>query len=168
MTRRTTAAALLTSTFALLVVAMPAVAGPTPARKCEAAKDKAAGAYYACREKAESSAIGKGLPSADYSKCTEKFNGSWDKAENAVASACPDNETTPQMESFVAEQASVAAEIVAGTKNVPVCGDGIINVAGEQCDGSALGAITCIALGHASGTLACNGSCRFDTSGCTD
>ncbi len=47
----------------------------------------------------------------------------------------------------------------------PVCGDGIVN-GSEQCDGVALNGATCVSEGYASGTLACNGSCVFDTAAC--
>jgi hypothetical protein len=48
----------------------------------------------------------------------------------------------------------------------PFCGDGIINVSGEQCDGSNLNNKTCVTQGFASGTLTCNSSCLLNTSGC--
>lgn len=44
------------------------------------------------------------------------------------------------------------------------CGDGRVG-AGEDCEGTELGARTCTDLGFESGTLACAG-CAFDTSGC--
>jgi len=48
----------------------------------------------------------------------------------------------------------------------PVCGNGVIET-GEQCDGGNLGGATCTSLGFSGGTLACTGSCTYDTSGCT-
>jgi hypothetical protein len=48
----------------------------------------------------------------------------------------------------------------------PVCGNGVIET-GEQCDGGSLGGATCTSLGFSGGTLACSGSCTYDTSGCT-
>ncbi|MEC9465796.1 MAG: LNR domain-containing protein [Myxococcota bacterium] len=53
------------------------------------------------------------------------------------------------------------------TTSPAVCGDGIIE-ADEQCDGSNLGDSSCSSLGYSGGILTCNGSCRFDTSGCTE
>jgi hypothetical protein len=47
----------------------------------------------------------------------------------------------------------------------PVCGNGIQEGL-EDCDGTDLGGKTCVSLGYLSGSLACNGSCGFDTSGC--
>jgi len=47
------------------------------------------------------------------------------------------------------------------------CGNGVRDDAiGEVCDGSDLGAATCSNLGFTSGTLACDGTCGYDTSGC--
>lgn len=46
------------------------------------------------------------------------------------------------------------------------CGDGAVD-GPEVCDGSNLNAKTCVTQGFSAGTLACNGTCGFDTSGCT-
>ncbi len=48
----------------------------------------------------------------------------------------------------------------------PNCGDGAI-LGGEDCDGSNLGGQSCTDMGFTGGTLACSGTCTFDTSGCT-
>ena len=48
----------------------------------------------------------------------------------------------------------------------PVCGNGNQET-GEECDGSDLGGQTCQGLGFDGGSLACDGSCSFDTSSCT-
>jgi cysteine-rich repeat protein len=45
------------------------------------------------------------------------------------------------------------------------CGDGVIN-GNEECDGANLGGATCTDLGFPGGTLSCNASCNFGTSGC--
>ncbi|MFH2005476.1 MAG: hypothetical protein ABI333_02705 [bacterium] len=47
----------------------------------------------------------------------------------------------------------------------PVCGNGAREY-GEQCDGANLGGQSCVSLGLASGTLSCDSSCEFDTTGC--
>jgi hypothetical protein len=52
------------------------------------------------------------------------------------------------------------------TVSITVCGDGVVE-GSEQCDGGNLAGQTCEGLGYFSGDLACDGSCVFDTSGCT-
>jgi len=124
-------------------------------------KDKLVGSYYACRQKVDAVAVAKGL-TPDYGKCTTKFTGKWDSAETAGASLCPDHiVTASQIESYVAGQASAAAAIVAGSGDIPVCGDGVINVAGEHCDGLALDGLTCESFGIY-GTLGCTVGCELE------
>ena len=48
----------------------------------------------------------------------------------------------------------------------PVCGDAEVNQPSESCDGIDLNGETCVSQGFDRGTLACNTSCGFDTSGC--
>jgi len=48
-----------------------------------------------------------------------------------------------------------------------VCGNNILEPAnGEQCDGSDLGASTCVTFGFDGGTIGCTGGCLYDTGGC--
>lgn len=47
------------------------------------------------------------------------------------------------------------------------CGNDVVDTSGEQCDGTDLDGATCTSLGFSAGTLGCNSSCRFVTSGCT-
>jgi hypothetical protein len=144
-----------------------AMAATSDADKCEATKNKAAGSYYSCLEKAVATGITKGA-SPDYSKCDDKFTSSWDKAETKGEGACPDNVLTDALRGFLFSQQSVVAPIVAGDAGVPICGDGIVNVVGEQCDGADLGGASCDSLSHDYGTLGCNSSCDFDASACGD
>lgn len=149
---------------ALIVCAGPAHAA-SDAEKCEASKSKVAGKYYFCREKAEAKAILSGKP-VDYTKCAAKFDEKWDAAENKVPGVCPDNVMTSQMNAYIAGQAAETAAIVSGALEVPVCGDGAVNVVGEQCDGADLAGETCASLGFVGGTLSCSLACAYDTSAC--
>lgn len=153
-------------TAAIVLSASAALAAPTIADKCQASKNKVAGAYYACREKAEAAAISRQEP-PDYGRCTARFTDKWDGAETAAAGMCPDNIVlTADMDAYISGQAAEAAAIVAGTMAVPTCGDGAINATGEHCDGTALDGYTCASFGlH--GTLACSAGCDFDLSDCT-
>ncbi|MBI5504181.1 MAG: DUF1566 domain-containing protein [Deltaproteobacteria bacterium] len=103
----------------LVLTAVSALAAAPPADKCEASKNKTAGAYYSCREKAEATAITKAA-TPDYSKCSTKFDSSWDKAETAGAGACPDTVLTAPVNTYIAAQAAEAASVVAGAP-IPDC-----------------------------------------------
>ncbi|RLI92787.1 MAG: hypothetical protein DRO89_01425, partial [Candidatus Altiarchaeales archaeon] len=50
-------------------------------------------------------------------------------------------------------------------KQEPYCGDGVINKAGEECDGSDFGGKTCKSYGYDYGSLSCI-NCKIYTSGC--
>jgi hypothetical protein len=65
-----------------------ALAKATPAEKCAAAKDLAAGKYGACRLQAEKKAELAGT-TADYSKCDTAYAKAWGKAESKYGAACP-------------------------------------------------------------------------------
>jgi hypothetical protein len=77
----------LLATAAALLCAS-AAAGLSPADKCEANKVATAGKYGACRLKAESKAIKKGV-APDHGKCDAKYADKFAKAEAAAGGACP-------------------------------------------------------------------------------
>jgi hypothetical protein len=157
-----------TSLAIVAALASLAVSGPasaSPETRCEASKNRIAGAYYACRQKAEAASVLK-VEAADFSRCDEKFGEKWDRAEEAGAGACPDAAATEEMRTFLTGQASVAAAVVAGPDGAPSCGDGSINVPGEQCDGTDVGGATCADLGYVAGALGCNSACRLDATSC--
>jgi len=149
---------------AALVLAVPfaALAAPTAADKCEASKNKTAGAYYSCREKAEATGITKGLP-ADYSKCTAKFDDKWDGAEATGAGACPDAVLTAPMNSYIAAQAAEAASVVAGAP-IPDCAGDLATCDGDlaTCEAQPLGQVhetgQTICYNTAGSVIACAGT----------
>lgn len=49
---------------------------------------------------------------------------------------------------------------------VPFCGDGLVNLPAEACDGTVPPALSCEGLGLGPGTLACSGQCTLVTSAC--
>ena len=64
---------------------------------------------------------------------------------------------------------SNCAWVLAGCVAAGRCGDGTIQAAsGEDCDGVNLGGQTCETRGFVGGSLACDGSCGFNESGCGD
>lgn len=150
--------------LAALVFAPSFAAAATPAEKCEAAKSKLAGGFYACREKAEATAILKGTP-VSYTKCDTKFDDKFEAAETKSEDTCPDVVSTPSMKAFLTSQATQAAAILAGAA-IPDCGDNLVNVVGEQCDGTDLGGASCASFGYLAGSLSCDAGCQLDTSGC--
>jgi hypothetical protein len=72
---------------AVLLVPAFALAGPTDEQKCQAKKNKVAGKYAFCLQKAVAKAVKKGT-SVDTSKCIEVFDKLWNKAEMKWTS-CP-------------------------------------------------------------------------------
>ncbi len=154
----------------VMVVAAATMGGSAhaaePEDKCAAAKLKTVGAYFACRQKADAKATLKDL-AADYGKCSSTFVDKWDKAEEKGGGTCPDDTTGTAMGTFLDEHANLAAAIVSGAYVPPGCGDGEVNVVGEQCDAPDFNATTCASLGHGGGALTCTAGCRFDTAGCS-
>src|SRR5688572_9463847 len=160
--------------FALAVVLLAttvgggaALAGPSVADKCEAGRNKLAGSYLACREKAEAAAILKNAGTPDFSKCTAKFAEKWDGTETKAAGDCPDDVTTAPMQTYLDEQAAAVAAIITGGEGIPTCGDGIVNAVGEQCDGLDLDGTDCSTFGYAQGGVFCTPGCRFNVIGCS-
>lgn len=149
----------------MVLGALPAAAGPTPAQICEASKNKIAGKYLKCRQFASAKTASGGA--GDAGKCSDVFELKWETAETKGEMNCPDNvSSAADMEAYLSGVASRAAVAITSTAGLPSCGDGVVNQVGEQCDGSDLGTTTCTSLGHSSGALACTGGCRFDASGC--
>ena len=80
-----------------------------------------------------------------------------------------DNKTCGSFDDFSGGALSCSSTCQVSTANCihsVVCGDGVIGT-GEVCDGSNLDDKTCSTFGLPNGTLSCNSSCGFDTSGCT-
>ncbi|MFN2425874.1 MAG: DUF1566 domain-containing protein [Candidatus Binatia bacterium] len=120
---------------AVLALPFAALAGPSPADKCEAGKNKTVGSYYSCLAKAEAKAITKAA-TPDYSKCTAKFNDKWDGAETKGDGECRDVVLTAPMNSYVAAQAAEAASVVAGAP-IPDCAGDLVACEDDltTCDG---------------------------------
>ena len=147
-----------------LVLAATPTQAVSDAEKCEAAKNKVAGMYAFCRQKAEAKAIKTGAP-VDYTKCDTSYGTRWMSAETNGGGMCPTNGDQSAMQALITQHADDVATALDGG-GLPACGDDAINVAGEQCDGTDLGGETCVTLGFAGGSLAC-ASCLLDTSACT-
>ena len=69
----------------------------------------------------------------------------------------------------MAEEAAIVADaILARLEGAPApsCGDGAINLPGEQCDRSDLGGFTCEDFGLPGGTLTCSPACTLELHSC--
>lgn len=143
------------------------IAAAPPEDKCEVAQHAVAARLAACRHKAKARAIKAGV-AADYARCDASFAKKWAKAAAAAAkkgATCRYDEDGSELQAFVESHTDTLTGAFSGT-GLPVCGDGVLDVAGEQCDGLDLGGETCVGLGFVSGTLACDVACLLDTSAC--
>lgn len=158
--------------FTVLVVAVTcsvAGASPTAAQRCQADVELASAKYSQCRLRAEAGlattqdstrrdvalarcagrlALGVGRSVAKYGavNCTAATATEFDQ----YLSQCTDQ--------------VVSASLAGGT--LPACGNGVIDVPGEQCDGADVGGDSCLRLGFAGGELGCDAECRLTTAGC--
>lgn len=159
---------------ATIVAGASAGAAPTPEAKCESAKNAHAGLYAFCLQKAEGKLAATG-DAARYAveaeACDSAFGKRWVKAEAAAAkkgTTCPTQNDADAIGDLVAAHAAAVAAALASGGALPTCGDGVVNAIDEHCDQADLGGATCETLGHSSGVLACDASCRFDADDCGD
>jgi hypothetical protein len=139
----------------------------TDAEKCEAAKNKIAGKYAFCRQKAEAKAIKTGDP-VEYSKCDTNFSGKWATAETKGGGMCPTSGDVGSIQMRITNDTDDLALLLSGGVLPPAlgCGNGVAET-GESCDGSDLNGESCATLGYAAGAgLACTAECELDSSGC--
>lgn len=174
------------SLFALLALllvptvtltARPVLGAGTPEQQCQAAKNKIAGKYAACRQGAEANLATSGdMPkyTTAIGKCDTKFGSAWqgaiDKATKAGAS-CLDaplaaGDYKPVLDAL---SANVATALGGGGLVLPdTCGNGSIE-AGETCDFGTLGGNSCssaTAGAQPYGSVSCGAGCALNTSGC--
>jgi len=159
----------LTAALALLLP-LATSAAPTPAQKCEASIENAAGSFFQCRLKAEAAfTLKSDAAKRDiaFAKCVDALAKKFDKVltDKKVGPACPVTEPVGAFAGVLIQRASNVSSAAAGA-SFPECGDGVVNAAGEHCDTSDLGGTTCASLGFVSGTLGCTLGCKFNTSAC--
>jgi len=170
-----------------MVAAVPVHAQGVPGadvNKCLAGKNKCVSKKIAglmkCREKCQKKPDKCGQPQADCEqKVMDKFDGGTNPAKGCFAKleAKADPAKPESVCTTTGDTAAVGAEVDAEVASLlgrlegtsaPTCGDGVVNVVGEQCDGADLDGATCVSLGHTGVGLTCNGSCDLDTSTCAD
>jgi len=105
--------------------------GVTPLNKCEAAKNKVAGKYFFCRQKAQANAIKKGtLP--DYAKCDALYLTKWMEAEANVGGICPTLGDQSPIQTCIEEHTS---QMALALKHGGTCASGGLQETGQQqCD----------------------------------
>lgn len=118
------------ATLTLLIFTAVRTQALTDAEKCEAAKNKIAGKYAFCRQKAEAKGIKSGS-APDYSQCDAKFGLKWGVAESNGGGMCPTNgDELPMQMCVTAHTERVAAALSGGT-----CQAGALPETGQtQCD----------------------------------
>ena len=168
MSRRNEIAAVVLGASVLLLSGV-AQAAPTDSQRCESAIQVAAAKATTCRLTAESK--NAKVPDTNrlaeaLGKCSEKLVVAVDKASLRFGSPNCTAVSPAGLDAAITECCDVAAAAAASGDSTPACGDGEVNVVGEQCDGTDLGGEDCSSLGFAGGSLGCDGSCRLDASGC--
>lgn len=154
-----------------LSLAVSSALAANPVLACQSAKNKIAGSYAACRQKAEATLATNG-DTAKYGiaigKCATKFSTAWAKAEAKAAAkgvACLDGAPTATAFQPVIDRHTDTVAAALGGGPAVGCGNGFLEP-GEQCDAANLDGATCVTQGFPYGTLQCAASCTFDTSGC--
>lgn len=171
----------------ILGLAVPAQAGPTPAQKCEAGKNSAAGKYAACLHKAQQRFVsGGGVDTAGRDdavlECGARYSGKWQGLETrAGQDVCPSEGDEAAIQGFLDACIFSAEDALAGGGLIPdvvTCNSDLLgcdaNLAACGIDLSGCNAT----LGACSGDLAtCDGqratcdsalaNCGTDLSGCT-
>jgi hypothetical protein len=155
------------------LLASRSLAAAPPEAKCEAAKNRASGAYARCLQDAAAKLVLTGDAAKHQvavARCAATLAGQFAKAEAAAArkgAACPTTGDVAELDAWIAAHAGTVGAAVAADGALPTCGDGVVNAVGEHCDTADLGGATCAELdGHPDGTLGCTAACRFDTSTC--
>lgn len=155
-----------------LAITRPSIgqAAPTPAQLCESAIELASAKYAQCRLTAESKFSKSGdatKQTTALTKCSQRLSDAFSKATLRYGAPNCTGSPSTAYEAYVNECSDeVAAAAVAGGF-LPSCGNGTIDVVGEQCDGADLGGETCASLGFpGGGALGCAAGCLLDTSAC--
>jgi len=159
------------ATAALLIpwIAASSAGALTDTEKCEADKLLASSKFAQCRLKADSTFAKSGdvaKRDAAYAKCSLSLSKSFQIIETKYGIACPSTGDAQDIEAHLT-QCSEDVSAASGGGSLPACGDDLVNVAGEQCDGGDLAGATCESLGfNLGGTLGCDAGCDYETTGC--
>lgn len=127
----------LVAVFAVCVVAVVgaglAIAGPSPARKCQAAKLKAAGKACDCRHSLAAKALAGGV-TPDFAKCADKLADAFAKAESK--GGCPDTGEGATVDGRLADlvdDLSTALQASGASGTAATCVAAKLKAAGKKC-----------------------------------
>ncbi len=99
-----TTARLAAAAAMALLVATPALAATTPAQKCQSDKNKEAGKYAECRQKAEATFVIKSDAArlaSSLQRCLERYQARWTRIETQAGGACPSNGDQSPMQTLI-------------------------------------------------------------------
>lgn len=108
-------------TMLTVLLATPAVA-VTAAERCEARKLKVAGQYIACRLRAESTALKRGV-AADYGKCNAKYGSKWTSTEGSANGGCPVSGDLAAVQAMAADTADDLSATISASPPAGCSGD---------------------------------------------
>jgi hypothetical protein len=123
-----------------LLLAGPALAA-TPAQNCESNKNKEAGKYSSCRQKAESKFALDGdatKRTAALQKCLTKYAAKWPALEAKALGACPTNGDQTEVRDFIDTHTDAVAAALAGGPlpdcpgDLATCEAGLDDCTGER------------------------------------
>lgn len=160
---------LLALTLVVTHVAVTAAAElPTPAQRCAADLVLASAKFASCRLTAESrfardiDEVHRGTALAG---CSERLQRAIGRATSRYGLNCS-AETVDAIDAYLTQCSNDVVAASALNGSLPRCGNGRIDVVGEQCDGGDLGGASCAQLGLPGGVLQCKDDCHLDVSGC--
>jgi hypothetical protein len=145
----------------------PAVCGDAVVEgdeECDLGADNDTGAY--CTAECTANVCGDGYKGPGEACDDGNVDGSDDCTNACGLASCGDGitqegEDCDEGEANNSETGACLPSCIAAS-----CGDGFIHTGREVCDATNLAGEDCVSQGLDGGTLACSGSCEFDTSGC--
>src|SRR3989344_2432564 len=88
---------------------------------------------------------------------TVQSTGQASSSESVVGDAADNNNSLNPVAGLSLEDKPVPAQ----------CGDGVVNLSSEQCDGNDFGGRSCSSLGFTAGNLLCNSQCQIAAVQCS-
>ena len=159
----------LATLFVLTTLASPVVAAPTAAQRCEADVELASGKFAQCRLRAEAafaSTQDSIRRDAALGRCVGRLALAVARSVTKYGAANCTAATATEFDQYLSQCTDQVASASLAGGTLPRCGNGVIDVPGEQCDGADVGGDSCLRLGFAGGELGCDAECRLTTVGC--